>query len=426
MRPSTLLVITIVFLAAVGMTTLSISRGQDRGPIPAGGGNAAAPAAKSARDLSKWPFVPKEAYLAGQRGSEWLQRVSRVDGRFLPGYLPALDAPLEGDNALRQAGAALALARAARYYKDANAAALASHALLTLMLDTAPLDSKNPAIRVCTFTAGMGNSAAGAALLVQAIHELPNPKADLLEQADELCNGLSTLRRPDGSIVCLEPGSDGQLPADDGEAGTIYAGEVLIALVRSQARQPAAWKLEMVQKALAHYQERWRAKKSQIMVARHTIAFTEAFFLTEDKAKADFVFEMNDWLATLQYRQTDPLPRNWVGGFKSAIDAQVVHAPPQIASAGYTESLISAGRVARQLGDTVRWERYKVGAEAGVLFLTGLQYTPANASHFAEWYRPRIIGGFHPSLADGNLRLDYNQQAICALVSYLLWTAETP
>ena len=51
-------------------------------------------------------------------------------------------------------------------------------------------------------------------------------------------------------------------------------------------------------------------------------------------------------------------------------------------------------------------------------FLTTLQYTDANTQHFADWYRPRLVGGFHASHQDGNLRIDYTQHAVSALVQY--------
>ena len=59
-------------------------------------------------------------------------------------------------------------------------------------------------------------------------------------------------------------------------------------------------------------------------------------------------------------------------------------------------------------------------------FLATLQYTDANTRHFADWYRPTLIGGFYASHQDGNLRIDYTQHAVCALVQYLTYVAESP
>jgi hypothetical protein len=49
-----------------------------------------------------------------------------------------------------------------------------------------------------------------------------------------------------------------------------------------------------------------------------------------------------------------------------------------------------------------------------------LQYVEANTQFFNPQYRRRnLLGGFHASPEDGTLRIDYTQQAVCAMVQYL-------
>jgi hypothetical protein len=59
-------------------------------------------------------------------------------------------------------------------------------------------------------------------------------------------------------------------------------------------------------------------------------------------------------------------------------------------------------------------------------FLITLQYTEANTQHFADWYRPAMLGAFHASHQDGTLRIDYTQHAVCALIQYLSSVVEAP
>jgi hypothetical protein len=416
MRSSRIMLFGLVVLGVAGVATLSWTQGQDR-PAPVAPVQAAPP---PGRDLSKWAFLPKLIYRSGQTASEWLQRANGPDGRFVYGYLPALRTPMEGDSYLRQASAAFALARAARYYGNEQATALARQAVLTLLLDTGEEDAKNPQVRVCTLPPTAVNRLAGAAVLVQAISELPTPAADLLDKTDQLCNYLRKLQRADGSLICNEGA------ADDAEAVNLYSGEALYALVHSYQQRPAAWKLEAVRKALPYYQARWRTAKNLALIPRHTAAYTEAYLMTKDKAYADCVFEMNDWLYTFQWTQLDPQHPLWVGGFMSCVDGKPSATQPQIVSAAYAESLAEAARVARQIGDVPRWQRYKDTLERCLQFLTTLQYTDGNSQHFAEWYRPVVLGAFHASHTDGNLRLDYTQQAVCAMVAYLIHVAEGP
>ena len=367
-------------------------------------------------EMAIFPEANLPGYPAWQRMAS-----ARQPGRrpFHSRLCAALRTQLEGDSYLRQAGAAMALAKAARYFGDEQAAALARQAMLTLLEDTALENPKNATVRVCTLPAAMANSLGASAALVQAIYELPAPADDLIDQAGQLCNGIRKSQRADGSLACGET-------AQDNEAIDFYTGEALLALMRSHQHRPEAWKLEIVQKALPFYQVRWRAGKHPGAVPGHTVAFAEAFLQSKDRAFADFVFEMNDWLCTLQYQQVDSQHPLWVGGFMGCVDGKPVPAPPQALAAISAQSLVEAARVARQIGDVQRWDRYKAALERCLQFLTTLQYMEANSQHFAEWYRPAILGALHASHTDGNIRLDYTSTAVCAMVGYLKYVAEVP
>jgi hypothetical protein len=93
--------------------------------------------------------------------------------------------------------------------------------------------------------------------------------------------------------------------------------------------------------------------------------------------------------------------------------------PPQASSASAAFSLAEASQIARQAGDLQRYQRYRQATERCLQFLATLQYTEANTQHFAEWYRPALLGGFHSSHQDGNLRLEQTHQTVSALLSYL-------
>ena len=82
-------------------------------------------------------------------------------------------------------------------------------------------------------------------------------------------------------------------------------------------------------------------------------------------------------------------------------------------------SLAQACRVARLSGDLRRLANYQKALEGSLQFLGTLQYTEANTQHFVEWFRPAIVGGFHFSHQDGNLRIDYAQNALLAQIEYL-------
>jgi hypothetical protein len=416
-------------LAGGGLFVFSQTPGPDRVPLPAppGPGAAArpqpAPARPAGRDLSRLTLVQRQLAVSAQRGADWLQRSTRPDGRF--GYVaaPALRLRSDNDHYLRQAGAACALARAARFNQDERAAASATQAVLTLLLATAP-DPKDPQVRCTTVPSTAVNRLAAAGLLVLAVHELPAPATDLLAQADQLCNYLRSRQKADGSLSAADGPEAGA--GETPEAADAFAAEALYALARSHLRRPAPWKPEVLRKALAYYHPRWQARKGLAALPRLTGAWAEAYLATGERAFADAALELCDWLGPLQYQQLDAQRPQWVGGFMGWADGRAVPRAPEADSARYLEALAEGCRVARKLGDAQRHPRYREALERGLQFLVTLQYNAASTQHFAEWYRREIAGAFHTSHEDGNLRLDYTQHAVCALLHYLTHVAEVP
>src|SRR4051812_7332577 len=232
MRTRMLWLLGLLPLAVAAFATWSLLRGQDPAPVPAAPPPSAAagaaqppptsvraaaavekaapvpvaPAAEK-RDLAKMTPLQQQMYLSVRSGADWLSRANRTDGRFVYGYLPAVNAPMEGDHYLRQVGAAFALARAARYTGEERYVARATQAILTLLGDTATAP-KDPQARTTSLSPAVVNRLAAAGLLVLAIHELPAPQADLLEKSDQLCNYVRKMQRPDGSLCSCDDPAD--------------------------------------------------------------------------------------------------------------------------------------------------------------------------------------------------------------------------
>jgi hypothetical protein len=401
-------------LSIAGFLLFSSGRGQDPAKAPA---LISAEAESPKPDFSKLPLLQQQMALSAQRGADWLRRANRTEGRFQNGYVPDLKVTLEGDQYLRQIGAAYALAKAARFIHDERLTAIARQSVLTLLMETAA-DGQVVQVRHTTLPSLIVNRLGAAGLLILAIHELPAPGDDLLEQAEQLCAYVRTQQGPDGSFSLTDGGGE-----SDPDAINSYPGMALAGLLASHATRPADWKLEVAHKALPYYREWWRAHKNMAFVQWQCNAWTQAFGLTKEGAYGDFVTEMNDWLCTLQYVQLDPRHPLWAGGFMDFAEGRAVAAPPHAGSAMCSESLAQACRLARQAGDAQRYQRYREALESSLQFLTTLQYTDANTQHFADWYRPTLVGGFHASHQDGVLRIDYTQHAVCALVDYISYAS---
>ena len=415
-------------LLFAGFLTMSLIRGQDRSDSPSppparGSAPLVAPIAmprppSPAFDPNKMEGAPRQFFLGAQRGAEWLARINGTNGRFLDGWVPSLNVPLEGDSYFRQAGAALALARAARLTGEERYTACAARALLSL-LDETVLDTTNQT-RSTPLPSIVLNRLGSAALLVLAINELPAPPPDLLEKSEQLCNYIRRQARTDGSLACGDMLADGRFGAEEPDAVNQYPGSALYALARSARLRPAEWKLALVRNAVAYYLPWWRAHKNLAFLPGQTAAYAEAYLLTRDRAFADAVFEMGDWLIGLQYDlgNNNQHPE-WVGGFKDWLEGRVVETAPTAQSAACGEALALACRVARQAGDDKRFGGYGESLLACLQFVATLQYTDANTMHFVPSYRDRLAGAFHASTQDGTLRIDHTQHAVSAMALFV-------
>ena len=409
------------FSLGVGLAAANFGHAQEPGLFPATAVKVAPDGGNRLRNLDRLPVRQRQLVLAGYRSFDWLQRAHQLDGKFVPGLVPSLGSRPENNPLQPQLEATAVLLRAARVFRDDKAAALGKQAVLRMLQETT-VDPAQPGVRFSAAPDAFVNRLAAGGALVRAIQEIANPLADLAAQSRELQTHLLRQQRKDGSFAIGSPGI-----AEDAAAQAYLTqsciGPALLGLAKAgRARNEPT--IDAVVRACPVYAAAWRANKNPQMAADLSAAFAEAYEKTNEPALAQAVFEMNDWLLTLQ---TSPNKRDAIGGgFQLWRNGAPTTGAPDMSSALLVGSLVDACRVAKQVGDVNRYQRYRQAAEDGLDFLTSLQYTEARVQHFAEWYRPWILGGFFVSPQDGNLHLAQNQQALNAFVGYVQHVVEVP
>ena len=257
------------------------------------------------RNLADFPEVSQQSFLAARRGMEWLFRMNQPNGRFVPGFVPALNVALEGDHFLRQATAAFALARAARFTGEEKYAVRAAHSALALLAETTnEADGRTtpePSV-VC-------NKVAASALLTLAVCELPDVDADLLARGEELCKFLKSRLRDDGSVRSAD-GIDAE-PAVDAE----YGGLAAYALIASNRVKPAAWKAEAVAKALFAVPQADSARSRTRPWPGGWRRPARRSPRRSRRRMPSAALEFAEWLATKQFDPADPKRAGWRGGY---------------------------------------------------------------------------------------------------------------
>ncbi len=180
--------------------------------------------------------------------------------------------------------------------------------------------------------------------------------------------------------------------------------------------------METERKAIGFYQKWFKDHPNPALVPWMTATCCEAFQRTKENLFCDAAFQMNDWLTTSQYKPSlDPTRRQWLGGFMRFENGKFVESVPTIESALYAQSLADCCQMIRQMPtpDTQRYDRYRIAGLRAAQFLSTLQFTESNTLHIATNYRLWLVGGFHPTSSDGNLRVDQSAGAVSALIQLL-------
>ncbi|MCS7168124.1 MAG: hypothetical protein RMI91_11680 [Gemmatales bacterium] len=389
-------------------------------------------------DIDRFSALHRALYYSAVRGTEWLARQQRTDGSFAAGLIPCLNLLLDADHYIRQVQATLALAQAGRVTGNEKWSAQAKQAVLWLLAGTV-VDGQDPPGRAPRPPLALLSRLGATGLLLATIHELHQPAADVLDAAEELARWIQRQQQSDGTLRIGELGVAGTLPGDIPEELDPLSygpGPALWGLARSQRLRPQAWKLEVLRRARPAYNRLLRetlrpneassptltkpagfAGTRPILALWLLAAWSEAYAHTRERAFAEYVFEQADAMLPLQYTEgSQPL---YLGGFVMSLADKTKHQAPDWQTARFAWALTLAARTARQVGETNRYNRYVLAAEGALQFLSTLQYTALNTTHFAEHYQPKIMGGFRTNLRDGTLRLEVQQAALTALWTFL-------
>ena len=202
------------------------------------------------------------------------------------------------------------------------------------------------------------HSIAGTAFLMGAMLELEVPGYE--ETMKQMADAIISMQQPDGKLLTDFHGKSRDVDQN------YYPGETLLALIRYYKKTGYKPALEAVEKAYTFYQAFWNKKENQQgpFVPWQARAYQEAWSATKDKRYADFVFQLMDWML----KKYKPLGSDAEPGRQGALSTQ-------FAGTGvYSEGLSAATRLAREIGDKERYERYSKALRGMMGYALGLQF----------------------------------------------------
>ena len=238
------------------------------------------------------------------------------------------------------------------------------------------------------------HSIAGTAFLMAAMVELEVPGYE--DTMKKMVDAIISLQQPDGKLLTDFNGKHRDVDQN------YYPGETLLMLMRYYKKTKYKPALEAVEKAYTFYQAFWNKKENQQgpFVPWQARAYQEAYSVTKDKRYADFVFQLMDWMLK-KYR---PLGSDAEPGRQGALSTQ-------FAGTGvYSEGLSAATRLAREVGDKERYEKYSKALRGMMGYVLGLQFKDEDT----YWVkRPDKVRGALSMRPDNEeLRIDSTYHAI--------------
>ena len=343
--------------------------------------------------------------IAGGIGT-WMLRNISTEGALPYKYWPSRGVESPADNAIRRFLASLALARLGELRRNARIQEAARRNLrFNLRRYFRRLGDGRGAI-----VERAGAKLGAAALAALAILESP-ARREFAAELGMLAAGIASLAdAKHGFRTFFFPSER------DGENWNFYSGEALLfwaeAMRRGLRQAPS---LEQWMAAFACCRRRHRHARNPAFVPWHTQACASVFAQTKRQELAEFVFEMNDWLLSMQ--QWDGLTADLRGRFYDP--SRPYFGPPHAASTGaYLEGLADALALARAVGDENRATAYQRAVDRGLRSLRQLQFRD-HRDAFYIFRKERVLGALRTEVYDNTVRIDSAAHALAAAIKVL-------
>ena len=349
--------------------------------------------------------TPASLLAAARAGGDYLLRHQRGDGDFGYSYEPKKDSYNDSYNLLRHAGTCYALAELHRATGDPRylrAAALGLEALLRRSRGPLPQHGKDTFLSIVS--KGEEAKLGGAALTILAILEYQKAAHDSRwsETAEKLARFIVFQQDPDGHFRSKYfYGEPDPVPFES----IYYPGEAILALTRLHAAHPDPLWLETARKGADWLIDVRDGAKSVAQLPHDhwlLMGLNELIQATGDERYSDHAAKIAQAIVGAQ--RTDSPNRDWIGSFYDP--------PRSTPTATRAEALVAMSRLALRSG--IEPEPYLEALERMAEFQLRCQLTRQNSLYLP---RPsRAEGGFRRSLTNWEVRIDYVQHNVSALL----------
>ncbi|OED40281.1 hypothetical protein ACH42_17385 [Endozoicomonas sp. (ex Bugula neritina AB1)] len=331
--------------------------------------------------------------------TRWLATQVSDQGLVEYKYWPSRGEFASSNNAIRQWMATVCLNRAALAFNDQTLQSLAANNLAYNVQTTFQAEGELGYIFM------NGSAKLGAASLAALAILESTQRQQYLFQEYALNQLIDHLSNQDGSFDTF------YIPRERNDNQNFYSGEALLFLASRYVISRNPDELERIMAGFRYYRDWHLNNRNPAFVPWHTQAYFLVWKVTKEEVLKDFIFEMNDWLLSMQQWESAEFA-DMQGRFYDP--ERPYYGPPHASSTGvYLEGLIDAFTLAKQSGDHQRAERYRVAIVRGIRSIMQLQYKNEIDCYYIK-NTSKVLGGVRTTVYDNTIRIDNVQHALMA------------
>jgi hypothetical protein len=349
-------------------------------------------------------------------GGEYLTEAVRSNGKFVYSYLPKTDRVPDRYNILRHAGTVYSMLELYEVTGDVELLQAAERAIGYLRTSSLPCEVDDESVLCVVEDEEVKLGGAGLAAIALAKYTEVTGDERYSAELVALGRTMQALQHESGEFTHKITYPEGE---DTHFVSQYYPGEALLALTRIYAIDPDEGWLDTAERG-AQYLINVRDKGLSISQLTHDhwllYALNELYRYRPNPTYRDHAAHIAR--AIMQSQNQRPEYPDWLGSY---------YRPPRSTStATRTEGLCAAYRLVRDFGDPRTADSIFRAIELGVAFQLQTQFLPASVLYVSD--PQRSLGGFHRSLTNFEIRIDYVQHNIssllCAahLLSYIIGT----
>lgn len=348
---------------------------------------------------------PEELLRHAELAGQYLARSVDGGGRFVYSYLPKTGEVKEVYNALRHCGTIYALLELFEVTREAELLSAAERALGYLVRELVRPCRVGEVDAACVAEHGAVKLGGNAlAIIALAKHAAVTGETRHLGTIDGLGRWILATQGEDGEFEVHKQLLPGGQVSDF--VSDYYPGEALLALVRRPEPDPA-W-LDAAERG-AHWLIDVRDRNVASAALNHDhwllYALNELHRLRPDPSYLEHASRITAAILGSQ-RQRDPEFPDWLGSYYSP--------PRSTPTATRSEGLGAAYLMMRGAGRTKQAAALLEALQLGVGFQLQTQFLPETVLYLRD--PARALGGFHRSLTDYEIRIDYVQHNISSLL----------